>query len=300
MAAASVNALQLEGKRVLVTGAGRGIGRAIALICHEEGAKVAISSRTREELEETVALASSRQQERLQLTSSSSSSSSCHDTDRRMDLYVADVTKKNDVENMVKKITEAWGGIDIAINNAGGSQGPKGNVDELQDDEVLSNLLQLNVVGPHIVTSSVVRLAMMTSKADKDSDSTVRAQILNISSKAGKVGLPSMSFYVASKFALEGMTSSWSKELKDRKITVNSMSPGMVDTKSFPKAPGKPGVRSAESIRDCLLFALSTTSQSMKYTGHYVHVDEFDRVKELGLPDVRAWKPIDEHPFNPT
>eukprot|EP00529_Nitzschia_sp_RCC80_P030444 CAMPEP_0113524576 /NCGR_PEP_ID=MMETSP0014_2-20120614/46289_1 /TAXON_ID=2857 /ORGANISM="Nitzschia sp." /LENGTH=300 /DNA_ID=CAMNT_0000422695 /DNA_START=266 /DNA_END=1168 /DNA_ORIENTATION=+ /assembly_acc=CAM_ASM_000159 len=298
MAAASVNAVQLEGKRVLVTGAGRGIGRAIALICHEEGAKVAISSRTREELEETVALALSKQQEEQH--QQQASSSTCHDTDRRMDLYVADVTKKNDVDDMVQKITDTWGGIDIAINNAGGSQGPKGNVDELQDDQVLSNLLSLNVVGPHIVTSSVVRLAMTTNKNDNDDDddSPVRGQILNISSKAGKVGLPSMSFYVASKFALEGMTSTWSKELKDRQITVNSMSPGMVDTKSFPKAPGKPGVRSAESIRDCLLFALSTTCQSMEYTGHYVHVDEFDRVKELGLPDVRAWKPIDEQPFN--
>jgi NAD(P)-dependent dehydrogenase (short-subunit alcohol dehydrogenase family) len=134
-----------------------------------------------------------------------------------MELYVADVTNKNDVEDMVQKIINVWGGIDIAINNAGGSQGSIAAVDELEDDTVSTSLLQLNVVGPHIVTSSVVRLTM---NSDADDDNTciksnsntddnngtspaVRGQILNISSKAGKVGLPSMSFYVASKFALE-------------------------------------------------------------------------------------------------
>jgi NAD(P)-dependent dehydrogenase (short-subunit alcohol dehydrogenase family) len=96
------------------------------------------------------------------------------------------------------------------------------------------------------------------------------------------------------------MTSSWSKELKDRGISVNSLSPGMVDTRSFPKAPGKPGVRTSESIRDCLLFALSSTASGMKYTGHYVHADEYDHVRELGLPDVTAWKYIDEPPFQPS
>jgi short-subunit dehydrogenase len=119
--------------------------------------------------------------------------------------------------------------------------------------------------------------------------------ILNISSKAGKVGLENYSLYAASKFALEGMTSSWAKELKGRNIDVHSISPGMVNTASFPKPPGKAGVRSADSIKDGLLLALTS---GMEYTGHYIHVDELDMVRSKGLPDVRAWKPIDEPSFS--
>jgi NAD(P)-dependent dehydrogenase (short-subunit alcohol dehydrogenase family) len=144
------------------------------------------------------------------------------------------------------------------------------------------------VVGPHIDTNAVTRLAMKEN-----------GRILNVSSKAGKVGLQNYSFYVASKFALEGMTSSWAKELKERQIIVNSLSPGMVNTKSFPKPPDKKGVRTSESIRDCLLFALTS---SMGFTGHYVHADEYDMViQQKGEAAANeAWKCIDETQFQVT
>jgi len=257
-------------------------GRGIALILHSEGAKVAISSRTKAELEETISLANAG-------TDNNDTQSSCPSPSmmsRTMSMHVADVTKKDDVENMVQDIVREWGGLDILINNAGGSQSPKGPVDGLDDSEAFTRLLQLNVVAPHLVTNAVCRLAMKEN-----------GRILNISSKAGKVGLQNYSFYVASKHALEGMTSSWSKELKDRNIIVNSMSPGMVDTKSFPKPPGKKGVRTPESIRDCLLFSLTS---GIEFTGHYIHVDEFDMVVgKHGLSAAtQAWKPIDEAPFS--
>eukprot|EP00640_Fibrocapsa_japonica_P006757 CAMPEP_0113953224 /NCGR_PEP_ID=MMETSP1339-20121228/90865_1 /TAXON_ID=94617 /ORGANISM="Fibrocapsa japonica" /LENGTH=175 /DNA_ID=CAMNT_0000961945 /DNA_START=352 /DNA_END=880 /DNA_ORIENTATION=- /assembly_acc=CAM_ASM_000762 len=119
-------------------------------------------------------------------------------------------------------------------------------------------------------------------------------KILNISSKAGKVGLANYSFYAASKFALEGMTSSWAKEFKERNIIVHSMSPGMVDTQSFPKPPGKPGVRTALSIRDCLLVALTASSE---YSGHYIHADELDMAREKGLQDSAAGNPLINDPL---
>jgi 3-oxoacyl-[acyl-carrier protein] reductase len=277
----SAESMLLQGKRILVTGAGRGIGRAIALICHQEGAQVAIASRSACELQGTLDL----------MTSTTTNNKEEEDPSTRMTMLLADVTNPQQVESMVQAIVEEWGGLDILINNAGGGQQLKGPVDTIES-EALTKLLQLNVVGCHIVTSTVLKLAM-----PKDGN------IVNISSKAGKVGLPNYSLYAASKFAVEGMTSSWAKELKERNIVVNSLSPGMVNTQSFPKPPGKAGVRSAESIRDCLLLALSSSSSSssgMKYTGHYVHADELDLVRSKGLPDTHAWKPIDEPTFEQT
>lgn len=251
--------MHLRGQRVLITGAGRGIGRAIAQICHREGASVALTARTESQMKETYSLLGE--------------SDSC-----RASIHVADVTDRLQVEEMVRQVVQKWGGIDILINNAGGSQATKAPLQEL-DSEDLQQVLNLNVVSVHRVTKAVLQQAKPT-------------KIVNISSKAGKVGLPHFSFYVASKHALEGLTASWAAELKDV-ATVNSISPGMVDTVSFPKPQGRPGVRSAESIEDGLMLLLKTT-----VTGHYLHVDELDEVRKRGLEDSMALKPINEPDFS--
>ena len=121
-----------------------------------------------------------------------------------------------------------------------------------------------------------------------------KGQIINISSRAGKVGLANMGPYVASKFALEGLTATLAAEAAAASggaIRVNSISPGMVDTRSFPKAPGRPGVRSAASIRDGLLYLLGGD-----VTGAYLHVDEYDEAVAVGKPEA-ALKSIDEPLF---
>jgi len=249
---------------------------------------------------------------------------------------------------MVKEIVRTQGGggggIDILINNAGGSA-PKGPVGTLEG-QGLMDILKLNVLGPQLVTSAFckqqlwTRTTTMGSTEEEDGsnnnkNNSQQKVVLNISSKAGKVGLQNYSFYVASKFALEGLTSSWSKELVSSNTRVHSISPGMVDTKSFPKPDGKAGVRTASSIRDCLLFCLTgnivvsslnderddddddddddetkkysskgnvkqIVENMMDYTGHYIHVDEYDQVvREKGVGEAHlAWKPIDEGQFH--
>ena len=276
-AAMASSKLRLAGKRVLVTGAGRGIGRAIALICSQEGAKVAISSRTESELDETIALAAQ--------TVCSSDDPTNTDNSFSMTAYVTDVTDEKEVESTVKTIVERWGGIDILVNNAGRGQARKGTLETLHAAE-LQSLLLLNVVGVQIVTSSVLRLAMLPANSGK---------IINISSKAGKVGPPMMSHYVTSKFALEGLTASLAAELQDKNIQVNSISPGMVNTKSFPKPDGKMGVRSPEAVKDGLMAFLLNE----EITGHYLHVDELDQARAKGLEDRAAMKPINERVFDP-
>eukprot|EP00979_Chaetoceros_neogracilis_P006988 scaffold1434_cov133-Chaetoceros_neogracile.AAC.10 len=255
----------LSGKRVLVTGAGRGIGRAIANICAGEGAKVAICSRTKAELEETMA--------ELKATTQFSN----------MGMYIVDLKEQEQVDRMVSSIVDEFGGIDILINNAGGGQAGKGPAYELPTSD-LKDILDLNIVSVHSVTSSVLQKTMLKNGSGR---------IINISSKAGKVGFPNMSFYCASKFALEGYSATIAEELKDKHIIVNTISPGMVNTSSFPKAKGKKGVRTAESVKDALLLLLTTEK-----TGHYVHVDELDEVKGRGLDDDMALKPINEAPFS--
>jgi NAD(P)-dependent dehydrogenase (short-subunit alcohol dehydrogenase family) len=289
------SSLALSGKRVLVTGAGRGIGRAIALICSQEGAKVAITSRTKSELEETASLVEQAaaaicldDPSHTSTTTTPAASTSSSSSSNVVSIHVADVTNPQQVESMVQAVVDRWGGVDILINNAGGQKGGKGTMDTLKSDDLLQ-VLQLNVVSVQTVTSAVVRLALPHGDGGK---------IVNISSRAGKMGLPNMSFYVASKFALEGLTTTWAKELMERNIQVNSLSPGMIDTQSFPKTPNTPGVRTASSVRDGLLALLKfDDSEQGRTTGRYLHVDELDLARARGLPDYAAIKPIDEIPF---
>jgi NAD(P)-dependent dehydrogenase (short-subunit alcohol dehydrogenase family) len=279
--AMTTNNLILSGKRVLVTGAGRGIGRAIAVICSKHGAQVAITSRTSQELQETAS--------QMIITAKRSDDETCRSTLQ----LVADVTNQKDVDTMIDAIVEQWGGLDILINNAGGAQAKKGLVDTISGDD-LARLLDLNVVGLHRVTSTVLQKAMLSPSSSDSTNNTdgTSFSIVNISSRAGKIGIATMSHYVASKFAVEGMTATWAKELAPRNIRVNSLSPGMVNTQSFPKPDGKPGVRTAESVEDGLLTLLKSN-----LSGRYLHVDELDEARAAGLADEAAMKVIDESSF---
>ena len=179
MLARTAHTLALEGQRVVVTGGGRGIGRAIALICASEGAKVAILARNSEELAAVVEEGGSS-----------------------VRAFVADVTDETAVDAAVDMVVADMGGIDVLINNAGGAC-KKGPTHE-QSVADLRQLMNLNVASVAIVSSSVLRKAMLPDKKG--------GHIINISSRAGKVGLANMGPYVASKFAVEGLTATLAAE----------------------------------------------------------------------------------------
>jgi NAD(P)-dependent dehydrogenase (short-subunit alcohol dehydrogenase family) len=272
MSASRGSSLILKGQRILVTGAGRGIGRAMAHICHAQGARVAICARSLAELNETAA-SSSFDVAAAGITLTK---------DNSMLILPCDVTKEEEVEKMVREIVNQWGGLDVLINNAGGGQAVKGTAETLQSTD-LRSLLNLNVVAVHTVTSAVLRHC-----------ATLRS-IVNVSSRAAKMGIPGNAFYCASKFALEGYSATLAEELRNKNCLVNTISPGMVDTRSFPKATGVPGVRTPESIREGFLLLLRQDT----ITGHYLHVDELDEARAKGLPDSTALKPINEPKFSP-
>ena len=147
----------LKGRRVLITGGGRGIGRAIAFICAEEGADVAVLSRTLQEVNAVAEEAKRR-------------------FGTRILPVCADVTDEGQVIKAVSEVVSQFGGIDILVNNAGaGCEKVPGHQ---QSVDAFRRLLDVNVVSALIVSTQVLNQCMLAQKA---------GSIINISSRAGKV-----------------------------------------------------------------------------------------------------------------
>ena len=180
---------------VLVTGGGRGIGRAIALAFAESGSTIAIASRTRSELEETGKEIRKRGAEPVLLT--------------------ADVTDEASVASAFTTLRDTGKPIDVVVNNAGVGGGKP--IDQT-DTASWRRILDTNVWGTFLVTRQAV---------PKMSDG---GRIINISSVLGRFGVPGYTAYCASKHAVIGFTRALALELAGRRITVNAICPGWVDT----------------------------------------------------------------------
>jgi NAD(P)-dependent dehydrogenase (short-subunit alcohol dehydrogenase family) len=189
---------EFEGKVVLVTGAGRGIGRAIAEAFAARGARVAANDITPVNLDETV--------RRITATGGTCKG------------YVFDVAAKMPVQAMIEEIRDAWQRIDILVNNAGVE--PHTSILEL-DEWDWRRTLDVNLSGPFFTTQSVGRV--------------MREQgggiIVNIASIAGRAhGLKDRAAYVASKMGLVGFTREAAREFAAYNIRVNAVCPGVIET----------------------------------------------------------------------
>ncbi|WP_276495977.1 3-ketoacyl-ACP reductase [Pontibacter litorisediminis] len=187
----------IKGKNALVTGAGKGIGRAIALALAEEGVNVALMARTTSQLEEVAEAVKAKGVKAAVVT--------------------ADVTDINAVNQAVTQAREALGPIDILINNAG--VGAFAKFLEMEPEK-WESIIKVNLLGPYYVTRAV--LPEMIERQTGD--------IVNISSTAGQKGAPVTSAYSASKFGLIGMSESLMQEVRKHNIRVSTLTPSTVAT----------------------------------------------------------------------
>ncbi len=189
------------GKVALVTGASRGIGRAVAEAFAEEGAWVALCARSSDLLTDMA--------ERM------------NRGDGRAIALRCDVTKKSDIDEAIEKLERTWGKLEIIVNNAGLSG--RTPIDQ-SSEEGWHEILSTNLTGSYRVT-----------KAGLDLMQSGWGRIINISSVLGRFGVAGYAAYCASKHGLIGLTRALAAELAWRSITVNAICPGWVSTEMAEK-----------------------------------------------------------------
>lgn len=185
-------------KVAFITGATRGIGRAIALELAKEGYNIALNYRTENE-----ALESLKKE-------ISEIGVECYPVQ-------GDVSKAEDAERMTKEIIEHFEQIDVLVNNAGIT---KDNLILRMKEEEFTDVINVNLVGTFNITKNVIKY--MTKKR--------YGKIINLSSVVGISGNAGQSNYAASKAGIIGFTKSIAKELASRNITANAVAPGFIQT----------------------------------------------------------------------
>jgi NAD(P)-dependent dehydrogenase (short-subunit alcohol dehydrogenase family) len=185
---------------VMITGASKGLGRALTLAFAKEGARLAICSRTSNELLKVQEEAEVLGAEVLAVT--------------------ADISLTRDVERFVAMTEEAFGQIDVLINNAS-ILGPS-PMPLLLDypEEDFAEVLRVNSISPFLVARRVIPGMLQRNQGS----------IINVTSEAGNVGYAGWGAYGISKFAVEGLTETWADELSETNLRVNMVDPGEMDT----------------------------------------------------------------------
>ncbi|NMA50174.1 MAG: 3-oxoacyl-[acyl-carrier-protein] reductase [Tissierellia bacterium] len=237
-------------KIALVTGASRGIGKEIALALAKEGYDIAFSFNSNKEMAEIV-------------------KHEIEEIGSKAVAIKADVSSKEDVDNMIKLIGEELGTVDVLVNNAGIT---KDNLLIRMSEEDWDDVITVNLKSAFLTTKAVAR-SMMKKRYGK---------IINLSSVVGIMGNAGQANYSASKAGLIGLTKSTAKELAGRGIRVNAIAPGFVSTdmtnalsdevkETMLKAIPLGYFASTKEISDLVVFLASEKSDYI--TGQVIEID---------------------------
>src|SRR5882724_2542101 len=217
----------LEGKVAVVTGAGRGVGKAISVSLAKAGCRVVLAARTREQVEAVQREILSQGGDALAIPT--------------------DLTVDEDIQRLVEESQAKWGAVDILINNAGwGKRAPVVGASLTDWDQTF----RLNLRAPMVLAKAL--LPNMIAKRE--------GAVINIGSVSGKTGEANGAAYSASKFGLIGFTQSLYEEVREHGIKVAVILPGFVDTPLIP--PNRQLARSkmiqADDIAQTVLFVLTS------------------------------------------
>lgn len=224
--------MKLENRIAIITGGGRGIGRATALSFAEEGADIVLAARTETEIN-----AVAKEIEQL---------------GRRALPIITDVHQKTDVESMVRKTIDTFGKVDILVNNAGVAiHNPIPDIREEDWDWTMA----VNLKGVFLCTQAVFRHMCEQEYG----------RIVNVSSISGKIGHSNGGSYCASKFAVNGFTETTNNEGKQYGVKASVVCPGPVDTKM--RRDNHPHdviehLTQPEDVADLILFLVSQSPRA--------------------------------------
>ncbi|MEK4761580.1 3-oxoacyl-[acyl-carrier-protein] reductase [Viridibacillus sp. FSL E2-0187] len=241
---------KLEGKTAVVTGASRGIGRAIALILAEQGARVVVNySGSQSKAEEVVAEITENGGEAIAVQ--------------------ANVADADEVTALMKAATDTFGSLDILVNNAGIT---RDNLLMRMKEQDWDDVMNTNLKGVFLCTKAVSR-QMMKQRAGR---------IINVASIVGVSGNAGQANYVAAKAGVIGLTKTTAKELAARNIYVNAVAPGFIATEMTDELPaevkdqmlGQIPLAKLGDPKDVAKVVLFLASDDASYiTGQTIHVD---------------------------
>jgi 3-oxoacyl-[acyl-carrier protein] reductase len=218
--------MTLKDKVALITGAGRGIGKAVAVAYARAGAKLALCARTASELDQTV--------------------SELRSLKVQVEGWVCDVSLEEPVREFVGAALKKFGRIDVLVNNAGVMTRPV-PMTELEIKK-WDYTMAVNLRGPFLITQAVLPI-MMKQKS---------GSIINVSSMIGRGAYANFIAYATSKWGLEGFTQTLAAEARSSSIRVNSVEPGYVATKLTGFQGSKP-----ESVTDVFVYLASDESKGV-------------------------------------
>jgi 3-oxoacyl-[acyl-carrier protein] reductase len=218
--------MKLKEKVALITGAGRGIGKAVATAYAREGAKLALCARTPGELDETV--------------------TELRGLKAQAEGWICDVSLEGPVKELIANVQKQFGRIDVLVNNAGvmTRPAPLPEVDVSKWDYTIA----VNLRGPFLVTQAALPI-MMKQKS---------GSIINVSSMMGRGAYANFTAYATSKWGLEGFTQTLAAEARSTNIRVNSVEPGYVATKLTGYSGSKP-----ESVTEAFIYLASDESKGV-------------------------------------